>query len=91
MFVQKLGELPYCSCAVTAQANIIRRPTSLLQEIHKLTPYGEVITAHDPVCFFIKFGTECVQNGVIFTLYAIVTNLDILGIEIQLRHNFQRC
>ena len=52
MFVQKLGELPYCSCDVQAQPNIIvRRPTSLLQEIHKLTPYGEVMTAHDPACF----------------------------------------
>ena len=40
---------------------------------------------------FIKFGTECVQNCAIFTLYTIVTNLDILGIEIQIRHIFQRC
>jgi hypothetical protein len=38
---------------------------------------------------FIKFGTECVQNCVIFTLYSIVTNLDILGIEIQLLHFFK--
>ena len=40
---------------------------------------------------FIKFGKECIKNCVIFTLYPIVTNLDILGIEIQIRHIFQRC
>jgi hypothetical protein len=54
VFVQKLGELPYYSCDVPAQENILRRPTSLLQEIHKLTPYVEVMTAHDPVCFFYQ-------------------------------------
>ena len=51
MFVQKLRELPYCSCDVPAQLNIIHRPTSLLQDIHILTLYVEDMTAPDPACF----------------------------------------
>jgi len=65
----------------------------LLRYYKKYTNYRLMETPWQPIIqlVFIKFGAECVENFVIFTLYPIVTNLDILRIEIQIRHTLQKC